>query len=186
MTGEIEWYREAETLTRSILDLFESGGRLYSTGSDAEPLIMRPTDQMDNPLPSGGSLAAEALLWLSLYTADPALRDAAERAMLDSAALVSQYPSAVGHLLSLLTSLERGFREVAIVGPDAARLASVVWEQFRPGLVLAVDREGVDRATIPLLFDRHAGDTTRAFVCEHFTCAVPAEDAATLRNQLAT
>ncbi len=186
VTGEIEWYREAERLTRSVLELFESGGRLYSTGSDAEPLITRPTDQMDNPLPSGGSLAAEALLWLSLYTADPQLRDAAERAMLDSAGLVSQYPSAVGHLLALLTSLERGFKEVAIVGPDAERLTAIVWEEFRPGLVLAVDREGFGGATVPLLADRHAGDTTRAFVCEHFTCAVPAEDPATLRTQLAT
>ncbi len=183
-TGEVEWYTEAERLTRTMLELFTDGGSLYSTGADAEELITRPMDQMDNPLPSGTSLAAEALLWLSLYTGDSELRLAAERALRDSAALVEQYPSAVGHLLSVLTSLDIGPREVAIVGPDAGALHQVVWEAFRPELIIALDRANADGAIVPLLANRAQNGGTLAYVCEGFACKLPVSDPAALRSQL--
>jgi hypothetical protein len=185
-TGETEWYEEAERLTRSMLQLFaDDDGRLYSTGSDAERLITRPRDQMDNPVPSGTSLAAEALLWLSLYTGEADLREAAERAIRDGAALVERYPSAVGHLLSLLTSIDRGLREVAIVGPAADELSRVMWEEFRPEAVLALDRTGRGGETVPLLRDRGPGTGTLAFVCEGFVCRLPVSEPEALRAQLA-
>ena len=131
--------------------LFTHDGRLYSTGSDAEQLITRPQDQMDNPLPSGSSLAAEALLWLSLYTGEADLAGAAESAIRDSAGLVDQYPSAVGHLLAVLTSMDIGMREVAIVGPEPDELSRVLWERFRPELVVAIDLAATDGEIVPLL-----------------------------------
>ncbi|NNC40769.1 MAG: thioredoxin domain-containing protein, partial [Acidimicrobiia bacterium] len=183
-TGEVEWYMEAERLTREIMTLFADGGRLFMSGSDAEQLITRPMDQMDNPLPSGSSLAVEALLWLSLYTGEAELREAAEAVIRDGATLVERYPTAVGHLLGVLTSLEAGVREVAVVGPDADELSRVVWEEFRPGLILAVDRDGADGNDVPLLAERHHPGQTLAYVCEGFVCKRPVTDAEALRTDL--
>jgi uncharacterized protein YyaL (SSP411 family) len=183
-TGEVEWYMEAERLTREMMTLFADGGRLFMTGSDAEQLITRPMDQMDNPLPSGSSLAVEALLWLSLYTGEAGLREAAEAVIRDGATLVEKYPTAVGHLLGVLTSLEAGVREVAVVGPDADELSRVVWEEFRPGLILAVDSDGADGNEVPLLAERHHPGQTLAYVCEGFVCKRPVTDAEALRTDL--
>ena len=184
-TGEIEWYEAAETLTRAIPELFlDESGSLFSTGADAEALITRPKDQMDNPLPSGASLAIEALLWLSLYTGEAGLREAAESAILESATLVASYPSAAGHLLAVLASMSIGFREVAVVGPEANVLGRVVWEEFRPQVVLAMDQPGTGGRTIPLLRDRDPAGETLAFVCEGFACRLPVGTPDELRTQL--
>jgi uncharacterized protein YyaL (SSP411 family) len=184
-TGDLTWYREADHLVRRMVDLFrDEDGSWYSTGCDAQRLITRPKDQMDNPLPSGSSLAAEALLWLSLYTGEAEPRRYAEELILEAAMLVERYPSAAGHLLSILTSMEGGYREVAVVGGEADRLARVVWEQFRPHVVTAIDRDGTGGDVVPLLADRARPGETVAYVCEGFVCRVPTSDADELRAQL--
>ncbi len=162
----------------------DPAGGFFSTGADAEELIIRPKDQMDNPLPSGNSLAAEALLMLSLYTGDAEMRRLAEGAIRACGRLVEGYPAAVGHLLGVLHALHTGPKEVAVVGPEAAALGGVVWERFRPHVALALDRNGEDAAHVPLLEGRAKGTETLAYVCEQFACREPVSDPAALRAQL--
>ncbi len=81
---------------------------------------------MDNPLPSGNALAAEALLTLASYTGEEKWRQSAERALLSSSALVDRYPSMVGHHLSVLHALGTS-RELAVVGPEPVPFAEVFW-----------------------------------------------------------
>ena len=173
-TGEIRWYEAAAALTRAIPSLFaDADGILYATGSDAESLIVRPRDQMDNPAPSGSSLAAEAYLRLGLYTGDTTWLSRFEQVLLASGRLVDRAPSAVGHLLAVMTSYENGIREVAIVGPNADTMADVVWSSYRPHLVLAIDRDGSDEARVPLLAGRYRPGETLAYVCEQMVCRAP-------------
>ena len=181
-TGDVEWYAAAERLVRQMIDLFWEDG-WFQTAGDAERLLTRPKDQMDNPSPSGASMAAEAVLWLSLYTGDSHLRDLAESALREAAPLVEHYPSAVGHLMAVVHSLHQGYREVAVIGPDAGRLAATVWQGFRPNLVLAVDESGRDGSVVPLLDGRWTGDTL-AYVCEGFVCQRPVRDSEELASLL--
>ena len=183
-TGEIEWYREAERLTREMVRLFsDSEGAMFSTGSDAEELITRKKDQMDNPLPSGNSMAAEALTLLGSYTGAGDLFDSADQIVRAGSLLADKYPSSVGHLLSIVASIDEGFRELAVTGPDAEDLAAVVWQGFHPEIALAVDANG--QGGSPLLENRHVEGQTLAYLCESFVCQRPvsrAEDLAQLIN----
>ncbi|MBK5267118.1 MAG: thioredoxin domain-containing protein [Acidimicrobiia bacterium] len=183
-TGEVEWYQPAADLTDQIGDRFgDGGGSLFQTDRQAEQLITRPKDQMDNPLPSGTSMAVEALTWLSLYTGEPGYDAQARQAVKDAGKLLESYPSAVGYLAAVTHSILTGYKEVAIVGPGADELAKEVWSAFRPNLILAVDRAGSDGRTVPLLADRkHPG--TAAFVCERFVCQLPVTFPSSLRDQL--
>ncbi len=185
-TGEPGWFAAAEQLVEDMIDLFAGeDGSFYSTGADADPLIKRPTDHMDNPLPSGSSLAAEALFLLSLYTGAGELRDRAEGLVRAGARLIEAFPSAVGHLLSVLYSMTAEGQEVAVVGPEAESLAQVVWERFRPGVALAVDPAGAGAERVPLLRERAREGKTLAYVCRQLSCLAPVESAADLRSQLA-
>ena len=184
-TGELEWFRQAAELTRQLPELFgDPSGGFFQTGADAERLLTRRKDQLDNPLPSGNSLAAEALLLLSLYTGDATAREQAEAALRAGGLLVERYPSAVGHLLALLASLHRGPLEVAITGPEADRLAEVVWEGYRPHVALAVDRDGEGAGEVPLLSHRFQPGRTLAYVCRGFECDLPVDSPEALRAQL--
>ncbi|MDH3247948.1 MAG: thioredoxin domain-containing protein [Acidimicrobiia bacterium] len=184
VTGEFEWYRSAKRLISDAIELFtdESGGAMFSTGRDAEELITRKKDQMDNPLPSGNSLMSEALMMLSAYEGDADLAAAAEAIMAAGGVLVDRYPSAVGHLLAVVASRLEGMREVAIVGPDAHRLADAVWEGFHPDVALAVSV--TDAAPIPLLEGRWSEDSTLAYVCRDFVCDRPVATATELASAL--
>ena len=185
-SGEVEWYEAAERLTVAVREHFtDPDGGFFTTAADAGALVKRPKDQMDNPHPSGNSLAAEALLLLSLYTGDAHHRSEAERAIAAGAAMIERYPSAVGHLLSVLHALHRGPREVAISGTHPEQLATVVWERFRPHVALALDepRDSVDPA-VPLLAGRRFAGPGRAFVCEGHVCELPVDDPADLRRLL--
>ncbi len=185
-TGDRRWYSEAERLTRALPELFEAAdGGFHLTGADAEPLLARHKDLMDNPAPSGNSMATDALLRLSALTGDGALVDAAEGAMRAAALLVERSPSAVGHLLGAIDFDVSGAVEVAVVGEDAERLSRPVWEEYRPNLVLAVDRHGADGDAVPLLAGRHRAGATLAYVCEDFVCQAPVESPEDLRQQLA-
>ena len=165
-TGEFEWYEAARRLTLEALELFSDpeGGALFTTGSDAEQLIARKKDQMDNPLPSGNSMIAEALAMLAAYEGDRALADAADAVISAGAVLIDRYPSAVGHLLSVTASRLDGMRELAIVGPGAHGLADAVWAGFHPDLAVAVST--TDAAPIPLLEDRWSDGATLAYLCD--------------------
>ena len=182
-TGEDEWFVAGLGLVRDMLDLFWDGTEFLSTAHDADELITRPQDVMDNPTPSGNSLAAEALLIAALLTGEPELFDRAESALRAGSALAEQYPAAVGHLLAVAHSWLAPPREVAIVGTGADALVRVFWERYRPEAVLAT---GVTESAVPLLEGRlpHSGDPL-AYVCQRFACAAPTGDAEVLRSQLA-
>ncbi len=182
-TGEDEWFTAGLGLVREMLGLFWDGAEFFSTAHDADQLITRPQDVMDNPSPSGNSLAAEALLMAALLTGDSELFDRAEGAMRAGSGLADQYPAAVGHLLAVAHSWLAPPREVAIVGTDADGLTAVFWERYRPEAVLAT---GVTGSAVPLLEGRlpHSGDAL-AYVCQRFACAAPTGDPDVLRVQLA-
>ncbi|MDH3539027.1 MAG: thioredoxin domain-containing protein [Acidimicrobiia bacterium] len=182
-TGEEEWFSAGLELVTGMLELFWEDGGFYSTAHDADPLIARPQDLMDNPAPSGNSLAAEALLWAALLTGDPQLFDRAEGALAAGAALAEQYPAAVGHLLAVAHSWLAPPHEVAIVGADADELIEVFWDRYRPDALLA--RSSAAASVVPLLEGRvpQHGNAV-AYVCRRFACAAPTSDAETLRNQL--
>ncbi len=183
-TGEEEWFEAGLGLVTDMLELFWDGNEIFSTAHDADELITRPQDLMDNPAPSGNSLAAEALLTAALLTGDPGLFDRSESALRAGALLADQYPSAIGHLLAVAHSWLAPPVEVAIVGADVGGLLHAFWEEYRPYAVLARST-GAAASAIPLLEGRtpHAGPAA-AYVCRRFVCSAPTEDPEVLRKQL--
>ena len=164
------------------LDRFtNTDGGFFSTPDDAQSLIKRPVDVMDNPLPSGNALAAEALLVTALYTGDMAQRTKSVEALQSAGPLVERYPSMVARHLAVSYSMSKT-KELAIVGPDWKSLARVYWSRFRPHSVVAGSTTG--DAEVPLLRDRHQPGTTQAYVCKGFVCDLPTSDPVVLTDLL--
>ncbi len=186
-TGNERWFSEAEQLVADLTELFadETGLGFYATAHDAETLIARPKNLMDNPTPSDNSLAAEAIQIHAALTGDPNAAALVDGIARSAGRLIDQYPSAVGHLIAVLASAP--LKEVAIVGPadDRRELEATVWRQFRPDCVLAPGSG--DTTPVPLLQHRTPGGAgAQAFVCRDFVCELPVTDTATLEAQLAS
>src|SRR5262249_16982464 len=69
-TGETRWLESAVTTADSMLERFWDANvnGFYDTANDAEGLITRPRDLLDNATPSGNSLAIDVLLRLASLT----------------------------------------------------------------------------------------------------------------------
>jgi uncharacterized protein len=179
-TGQVRWLDAARTTADALLDLFWDADRggLFTTGKDAERLVARNKDLMDNATPSANSLAAVALLRLAALTGEERYRDRAEQVMRLAGSLATRHPTAFGYLLAAVDLAVNGIDEVVVAG-DRPDLVDVVHGRFLPGAVLAWG----ERYASPLWEDREDG---RAYVCRNYACRLPATDAEALAAQLHT
>ena len=183
-TGEERWYRHAEQCVHVIVDQFaDDAGGFFATAKDAAPLIARPKNVHDNPVPSDNALAAEAFAILSAFTGSAEAYRRFERTVESVGPSLTTHPWAHGHLLGVWVATPA--LEVAVVGESEARrpFIDVVWERFRPNAVMA-QGDG-SPSGVPLLEGRLSTSGTRAFVCRGFVCEIPAESPETLSLQLA-
>jgi hypothetical protein len=177
LTGDPLWRTRANRVAHELLERFwddESGG-FFTTGDDAEKLIVRPKEYLDGALPATNSIAVHALLRANALDDDQTLFDAAERTVSEAAALLTQHPGALADLVAALPMLA-GRQEIVITG-DRPDLLAEVRRQWFPRAVVAW---GAPDAS-PLFADRPEG---AAFVCRGFACNAPAHDPATLGEQL--
>jgi hypothetical protein len=194
-TGSVRWFQEADGLLETLVDLFHDAerGGFFQTGSDDEPLVLRPKELYDNAVPSGNSAAADALQRVALLSGEPERERTGVSALRLVRDVLGNAPTAFGHALCALDLYLGPSREVAIIGhPEDERTQALVEEvvrlRFLPNVVLAVgdprDLEGT--AAVALLRDRPQIDgVPTAYVCEGFTCRLPVTQPEALARQLA-
>jgi uncharacterized protein YyaL (SSP411 family) len=163
-------------------------GTFYDTSDDHEALVTRPRDLQDNATPAGNSMAATVLLKLAALTGEGRYTEKAEAALRAAQGPFAEHPTAFGQWLVAYEFAIGDAREVALVGdpaqPEMQALLDVVYGAYRPAMVVALKRPG-EASSIPLLEGRELleGKAT-AYVCHHFACRLPVNDANALRDQL--
>ncbi|MFI5045624.1 MAG: thioredoxin domain-containing protein [Acidimicrobiia bacterium] len=188
---DVAWLDDARSVADDLVRLFadDEGAGFYTTGLDADALIVRPKDFEDNATPSENSLAAHALLRLAALTGDESSRARAERWIATIAPVLGEHPTAFAYLLRALGRLVHPPLEVAIVGdradPARAALVDELRERFLPWAVRVVAEPGAGDARSPLLVARGTIDgRAAAYVCERFVCGLPVTDPVALAAQL--
>jgi uncharacterized protein len=179
LTGAARWTERATETAHGLLDLFldETPDRaaLFSTGHDADALIVRPTEFQDGAVPSPNSVAALVLFRLGALVGEARFTDVAERLVRTAAPLLDASPLALADLIGAV-GLSEDTVEVVVAG-DRPDLLAVVRERWLPGAVLAWG----ERTGSPLWADRPDG---AAYVCRRFVCRSPATEATTLAGEL--
>ena len=184
----LSWLPEARTVADELLRLFldEKDGGFFTTGRDAEALVVRPKDVFDDATPSANSLAANALLRLRTITGDESYA-APATAVLDMLSRpMTTHPTGFAYYLAALERHVYAPIEIVIVGDPAApatrALQAEVAHRLVPASVTLVASDADD--TIPLLAGRSARDAPTAYVCEHYACREPVTSSDALRAQL--
>jgi len=169
-TGEIEWFKEACSLTETMIEEFwdEEEGGFFFTGK-----------------------SHESLLRIGLLTNNNDYQRRAMTLLRLTAAAVRRYAPGFGRMLCAFDFHLGTVREIAIVGTlgatDTTALMEQVWKPYIPNRVVAqsspLDTEAI--SLVPLLRDRPQikGQAT-AYVCENFTCKQPVTDPNDLASQL--
>jgi uncharacterized protein len=187
----VAWLAEARTVADGLIELFhdDEHGGFFTTGSDAERLIVRPKEYQDNATPAENSLAANGLLRLGALTGDSRYEQPAARVLARLAPVLGEHPTAFAYLLGALERLVTPPLEVAIIGdphdPNTSLLRGEVYARLLPASVALTAAPGAGVELTPLLADRPLLDgTATAYVCESFACRRPVNAPDDLRAQL--
>ncbi len=182
-TGEARWTARAVEAAEGLVERFsaEDGG-WYTTGADAERLVVRPRDTYDGVVPAAGSVAAVALVRLAALTGDDRWHHRAAATLEAAAPALAAGPLAVAHLVWAAELLEAGPVEVVVAGhrPDLRR---AVQAAYRPRVVLAWG----EPAGGPLWLGRdrpYGPGEGVAYVCTRGTCRAPSAHVAALEAAL--
>ncbi len=187
-TDDIRWLERAHQIADEMIELFaDPEGGFFSTGTDAESLIVRPQDFMDNATPSANSMAAVGLLRLSALLGVDSYEEFARATVARFAPLVGRAPSAFGYATEAIERLLVPPVEVAIIGDstDNERIAleRVLASRLIPGAVMLHSATASDES--PLLANRNGVDGhAAAYVCERYACETPTADPITLGDLL--
>jgi hypothetical protein len=188
--GNVHWYAAAKELAGRMRVLFsDPDGGFFDTGGDHEALLLRPKDLQDNATPSGNALAACALLQLAAYEGQPDWRAQAETMIAGASDQMVRYPTAFAQWLQAADFALGPVQEVAIIGEavdaQTQALAGVLWNAFRPRLVVAVSTAPPHPAAPALLRERQMlNNRPTAYVCRDFACLQPVTTPQELSAQL--
>jgi len=193
-TGTLKWLQHAVRLTDKMIDEFwdDQDGGFFFTGKSHEQLIVRSKDFMDNATPSGNSVAAFALQKLATLTGNENYKRHATTILRLLADQIRRYPSAFSWALCAVDYYLSTPTEVVIVGPgdssEFAEFNSAFWTTYLPNRVLVNASQDAKAAAafVPLLEGRTSSDVARAFICESYTCRIPADTVAEFEQQLAS
>ena len=179
LTGRAVWTERAVSVADSLLMLFhdDDGGGFFTTGHDAEALIVRTKDIFDGATPSANAVAALALARLGSLTGLDRFTETAREVVTIFGDLLTRHPTAFAHTVLTASFLVEGITEVVVTG-DRPDLVDVVRDRWMPGAVLAWG----EPTASPLWEDR---SENLAFVCRNYSCRLPADGADTLAEQLA-
>ena len=190
VTLERRWLDAARWLSEEVLDRFwdEEAGTVFDTADDAEKLILRPRDPMDNATPSGPSLAAELLSRAGHALDDDRYREVAGRILHREPEALARFGPAFARMLSVLDRTLSDPVEIAIVGRDddpTFELIQAVHADFLPGAVIVGRLAGERADDVALLEGRElVEDGPAVYVCRGYTCGLPLTEASDVAQEI--
>jgi len=193
-TGEPRWLEESDRLLASMLRLFWDNEKntLRFTASDHERLVAPPWVLEDAAAPAPSSVAALALLRAGHLQQNAQYQERGRAVLVANSGDMAKAPTAYTFALLALDFALGPRQEIVVVGPpkreDTAALWRTAQQAYLPRAVLVL-HDPQDRRTqalLPFLSRQpmQRGKAT-AYVCQNFTCKLPATDPEELSRQLA-
>jgi uncharacterized protein YyaL (SSP411 family) len=191
-TQDATWLDGAEWAAGAATELFgdPEGPGFFTTGSDAEKLVSRAKDLIDNAVPAANSMIALSLQRLAALTGDNSHEDTALEIISLMHSPMSRSPLGFGHLLSAVDAYVHGPTEIVIAGsahdPAVADMSRAVRRRFLPNaVVVIVDDENpgpIER--LPLVKGKDRRNGVAVYVCHRGFCDAPVTTVRELEDQL--
>ncbi len=169
-TFEEEWLEIAKDLMDKAISFFfdASQGTFYYTGNQAEELIARKSEIMDNVIPASTSTIVRQLFKLALLFDNNVYQSIAEQVFANVYPHIKSYGSAYSNWAIQLLELHYGVWEVALTGSEALEWRKELDEHYIPNKITL----GGTKSKLPLL-EHKEGLDSKAYLCQRKTCSLP-------------
>jgi uncharacterized protein len=174
LTLDDKWFSKAAELYQVLVaDYWDPEKQLTAqTSPTTTDIPFRPYVFEDNPAPSGHSLFAECSRRYCHLTGDTSARERLEVALQKVAPVATQAPTSLGYFLRTAHLHERSPAELVLggTGDQAKSFLDALGGRLRPDLLVAAS--GTPGLNPELAEGREPG---KAYLCENFSCKMPAE-----------
>ena len=154
----------------------EKNSSFYFTADDHESLIIRPKNNYDLSMPSGNSVAANALLKLYHLTQNKRFQEISAKTMEAFATMAAENPFGFGYLLNTIYLYLQNPTEITLLNPQNKELYDYLTKRFLPESILVTIQTKAqlqDLAKYPYFAGKEFEDKTTVFVCKDFSCSLP-------------
>lgn len=186
ITGVQDYLHRARELTERVIEGFRDAqtGFFYYTHHRQDDVILRSREIYDSATPSGNSIMAWNLQYLSLIFDNRSWRQHAEQLSASMRGVTIKYPASFGMWACCLSDFFYGSNEIAVVGKRYKDVALEIMARYLPNRIF--QSSPVDNDQFPLLTGRLINDKTYVYLCRDYTCQKPVETALELAQLIET
>ena len=155
-----------------VLDNFRSddGFLFYYTGAVQSDVVLRKLEVYDGALPSGNSVMAENLYYLSLLLNKKEWKSISLIMLASVFNQVEKFPQSFSYWSSSILWRSIGEKEVAITGTNIEKCVEEALSKYEPNRIL---QSGVVEKNYPLLKGKNFSNAALIYVCEDYSCKEP-------------
>lgn len=173
ITFEEKYLEEARAIADFVCSEFADteSALFFFTQQGQKDIPVRRKETYDSALPSGNATMAQNLQRLGILFDQSDYLSRSEQMLLSMKAAAVKYPTSFSRWAANMLSLVYPTPEVAVVGPEARKMAQAVQEKFIPGMLIMATEE--KKEEFPLLRGKPIEKDTYIYVCQHYACQQP-------------
>jgi uncharacterized protein YyaL (SSP411 family) len=184
VTSNTAYLDIARKISSFVIENFsdEQTGYFFFTHKNQEDIVIRKKEVYDGATPSGNSLMAENLFYLSVVFNEPGWYAIAQKITMALGTAIIKYPTSFGIWASLLLKQTFGINELVITGNGFAGLRDQLLEQYIPGKIL--QSAASENMGFAMLRGKNPGNETLIYLCRQYACKAPVTSVSALMVQI--
>ncbi len=181
ISSEQKYLLKAKELTEHVIAHFEDAesGFFYYTGVDQTDVITRKMEFYDGAIPSGNSIMADNLFYLSTVFEKTDWQEKALGLMRGFMDAVLKYPTSFAIWASLILKQVIGINEIALSGKAGFdEMRKDILAMYVPNKIFQSSQWEED---FPLLKNKDYGPEPLIYLCRNYTCLAPVNSTRALK-----
>ncbi|MEO7312620.1 MAG: thioredoxin domain-containing protein [Chitinophagaceae bacterium] len=182
-TGNNQYLRDAETYTKQVFTDHKDEGSpfFFYTPQWQTDIIIRKKEWYDGATPSGNSIMAWNLIYLSIVFDNADWKALAVEMVRTVAATAVRYPTSFSNWTCLFQQMVQGTNEIVVSGSNSPLMIPGILARFCPNKVL--QSQSLPADDFPMLQNKWTEEKTQIFLCRDYACKVPMDSVVTFWEQ---
>jgi uncharacterized protein len=184
ITGNADYLLRARDITQYTLDGFAdpASAFFFFTHTSQGDVILRKKEIYDSAIPSGNSVMAGNLFYLSRVFDNNEWEEKADEMVISLGSLITRYPTSFGGWASQFLINLQGIKEIVVTGEKINEIFFDILHIFIPDKIF--QSSSVPHEAFPLLKGKQYNNPFLIYVCENYVCNPPVASLSSFTQQI--
>ncbi|HXB44886.1 MAG TPA: thioredoxin domain-containing protein [Puia sp.] len=188
-TADTSYLLKAKELTEYVIQNFADNetSTFFFTHREQKDVIIRKKEIYDGAIPSGNSVMAFNLLYLSIIFDKPEWKERTINICFAIGQIIINYPSSFGIWATLMQAITYGIPEIVITGQDFGEELFKTRNDFLHTFIpyRVFQSATTENTEFPLLIRKPIHAKSQIFLCKNYSCGAPFTEIDEIAEKLA-